>query len=147
MPAVFNYAALMSPPVSSQGEVKPARPVPPGQARFAGTTPSGAAPFGAGAPVAVGAVLRPSGLLPIPAPAPVVSTSQTGALAAAALNGLDREPTIRERVRGEAAAVRLRPSLGARGDAPAPRGLPGGPAPAARGGTAAQAAEGYRALR
>ncbi|SMX36259.1 hypothetical protein [Maliponia aquimaris] len=144
MPAVFNHVALMSLPVSSQGEVKPVRPVPPGQAQMGGTTSSGAAPFGAGAPLATGAVLRPTGQLPIPAPPPVVSTSQTGALVASALNGLNREPMPRER---EAPVVPVRPSLGARGDVPVPRGLPGGPAPAARGGTAGEAARGYRALR
>lgn len=144
MPAVFNYAALMSAPVSSQGEIRPVRPVPPGQAMTGGTTSSGAAPFGAGAPVATGAVLRPTGVLPIPAPPPVVSTSQTGALAAAALNGLNREPMPRERDRAEP-VVRLRPSLGARGAEPVPRGLPGGPAPAARGGTPREALDGYRA--
>lgn len=153
MPAVFSLAALQQSQSQSQGLPQAAKPgaqaTPPGQARFApGTAANGTAIFGNGAPMATGAVLAPSGFLPIPAPAPVVSTSQTGQLAAAAINGLDRAPQERRRnAERPGPPQRTGPVAGAGGADPAPRGIPGGPAPAAEGGTPAQARRAYRASR
>ncbi|MDD9733438.1 hypothetical protein PVW46_26340 [Mameliella sp. AT18] len=154
MPAVFNIAALKLPLVQLIGLPQAARnaaqKVPPGQApqSAAQGAPSGAAPNGAGAPMATGAVLPPSAQLPVPAPPPVVSTSQTGRLAAAAINGLDRRPEDRQGRGGQGDRRRRDPpSEQAPGQAPdqtpeqtpeqaalngpaPPQGLPGGPAPA-----------------
>ncbi|MGP6085639.1 hypothetical protein [Antarctobacter jejuensis] len=157
MPAVFNLAALLQPQAQMlslpQAAKSTAQFTPPGQSsQGASTTPSGAAPFGAGAPMATAAALPPSGLLPTPAPPPVVSTSQTGRLAAAAINGLDRQPDQRPRDQQQQQVPRqstdsdprrTRPSLGARGEATPPRGIPGGPAPAAKGGDFETARAGY----
>lgn len=151
MPAVFNIAALKLPLVQliglPQAAKNAAQKVPPGQApqSAAQGAPSGAAPNGAGAPMATGAVLPPSAQLPVPAPPPVVSTSQTGRLAAAAINGLDRRPEDRPGS-DQQGGRRRDPSSGqgpdqpqdqAAGDGPLPmaapappQGLPGGPAPA-----------------
>lgn len=157
MPAVFNFAALLQPSAQMlnlpQSAKSSAQFTPPGQSsQAASTTPSGAAPFGAGAPMATGAVLPPSGLLPTPAPPPVVSTSQTGRLSAAAINGLDRQPDQRDRdqtqqqeqrQRADSDPRRRRPALTAHRDAQLSRGIPGGPAPAAAGGDVATARAGY----
>ncbi len=157
MPAVFNIAALLQPQAQMLSLPQASKPAaqftPPGQSpQGNSTTPSGAAPFGAGTAVATGAALPPSGLLPTPAPPPVVSTSQTGRLVAAAINGLDRQPDQRQRQdpqhdpqrqKTETTSRRTRPAFGARGDDPAPRGIPGGPAPVATGGTPEAARAGY----
>jgi hypothetical protein len=147
MPAFFNLAALSQPQAQTTPHTSKtaAQQVPPGQARtFAGGASSGAAPFGAGAPMATGAVMRPTALTPMPAPPPVVSTSQTGAMAAAAINGLNRAPRTRDGDRDPAwdePAVSATPMP----DQPsAARGLPGGPAPAPQGGTHPQAVPAYR---
>lgn len=160
MPAVFNIAALLLPQTQTlgmpQAAKSAARLVPPGQAYTAAqAAPSPTAPFGAGAPMATGAVLPPSAQLPVPAPPPVVSTNQTGLIAAAAINGLDRAPDDRPRDphqnRREPATVspdqraEQRPTSAAQDVVP--RGLPGGPAPSATGGTVHQAAPGYGAAR
>ena len=166
MPAVFNIAALLQTPAQTlgmpQAAKSAARLVPPGQApaATAQAAPSGAAPFGAGAPMATGAVLPPSAQLPVPAPPPVVSTSQTGTLAAAAINGLDRAPDDRPRDSHPGTRARRTNDPApepehahdpaqhqAQHQAPPPKGLPGGPAPSAAGGTAQAAAPGYGEAR
>ncbi|WP_323769174.1 hypothetical protein [Antarctobacter sp.] len=160
MPAVFNIAALLLPQTQTlgmpQAAKSAARLVPQSQAQFAAqATPSAAAPFGAGTPMATGAVLPPSAQLPVPAPPPVVSTNQTGLIAAAAINGLDRAPDDRQRDphqngRDHRPALpdnRAKPRATSAAQEVVPKGLPGGPAPAATGGTTRQAAPGYGAAR
>lgn len=130
MPAVFNLAAMSQPQAQTlpQASKTAAQQVPPGQARLAsGGAASGAAPFGAGAPMATAAVMRPTAHLPIPAPPPVASTSQAGTLAAAAINGLNREP--RPRDRAPTRATNAVPNAVTPDRGPVSRGLPGGPAP------------------
>src|SRR6056297_1218984 len=155
MPAIFNLAAL----TQSQGQgpaqgMSPAsrsaaQQVPQGQARLAmAGAASGAAPFGAGAPMATGAVTLPSAWMPVPAAPPVVSTSQTGRLAAAAINGLNREPMPRKEGLQQTGFATDAVDSPARPSMPqASLGLPGGPAPAAIGGTAGTAGAAYAATQ
>ncbi|WP_417208230.1 hypothetical protein [Antarctobacter sp.] len=160
MPAVFNIAALLLPQTQTlgmpQAAKSAARQVPQAQAQIAAqAAPTAAAPFGAGTPMATGAVLPPSAQLPVPAPPPVVSTNQTGLIAAAAINGLDRAPDDRPRDphqnrrdhRPGLPEQRAKPRPTSAAQEVAPKGLPGGPAPSATGGTVHQAAPGYGAAR
>lgn len=158
MPAVFNIAALLQPQAQTlgmpQAAKSAARLVPPGQAAIQ-AAPTATAPFGAGTPLATGAVLPPSAQLPVPAPPPVVSTNQTGLIAAAAINGLDRAPDDRPRDPHQGRRDTAFAPLDDRAEQRAtsaeqdvvPKGLPGGPAPSASGGTVHQAAPGYGAAR
>ncbi|MBV7392813.1 hypothetical protein [Mameliella sediminis] len=162
MPAVFNIAAIKLPLVQllsmPQAAKNAAQKVPPGQAQHAAqSAPTAVAPNGAGAPMATGAVLPPSAQLPVPAPPPVVSTSQTGRLAAAAINGLERQPEDRRGQRqGQGQGDRHRHGDPAQGDDPehppqaqtaSHDSLPGGLAPLSSDPQTTRAAPGYAAAR
>lgn len=93
MSSIFNapaYGEASQPLIRAQPEE--AR-TPPGQAARPGADATSAAPNGAGAPAATGAVAAPTGVNPVPAPAPPVSVSQLGLVAAAAINWQEPAPT------------------------------------------------------